>query len=63
MQDQFNLYFAMELIPCGELWHKLMDENKCQVGLFESQARFYAAEIVNGKGEKAASHLFTDLVR
>ena len=46
-QDQFNLYFGLELLPCGELWHKLMDKNKCQVGLFESQTRFYTAEIIN----------------
>ena len=49
-QDQFNLYFATELLPCGELWHKLMADKAhegCQVGVAVSQARFYAAEIVN----------------
>ena len=51
-QDQYNLYFATELLPCGELWHKLMDGDfeGCQVGLAVSQARFYAAEIVNALG-------------
>jgi 3-phosphoinositide dependent protein kinase-1 len=47
-QDKFNLYFAVELLPCGELWHKLMDRgNNAQVGLFASQTCFYAGEIVN----------------
>lgn len=48
-QDQYNLYFATELLPCGELWHKLMDEEfeGCQVGVALSQARFYTAEVVN----------------
>jgi 3-phosphoinositide dependent protein kinase-1 len=48
-QDQYNLYFATELLPCGELWHKLMDNEfeGCQVGVALSQARFYTAEMVN----------------
>jgi serine/threonine protein kinase len=47
-QDRAALYFATELVACGELWHKLMDEKSdSQVGLPMSQARFYAAEIVN----------------
>jgi serine/threonine protein kinase len=51
-QDQYNLYFATELLPCGELWHKLMDEEfeGCQVGVAVSQARFYAAEVINALG-------------
>jgi 3-phosphoinositide dependent protein kinase-1 len=51
-QDQFNLYFATELLPCGELWHKLMDDEfeGCQVGVAVSQARFYTAEMINALG-------------
>ena len=56
-QDQFNLYFATELLPCGELWHKLMDDEYegCQVGVPLSQARFYAAEALNALAYLRAS--------
>merc|ERR1711871_1568094 len=47
-QDQLHLYFATELFPCGELWHRLINnETDSQVGLPLSQVVFYAAEIVN----------------
>lgn len=52
-QDYGSLYFQMEYLPGGELWHSLqetLDESSKteQIGTHWSLIRFYVAEILNG---------------
>lgn len=44
-QDTTCLYFLMEDLKGGELWDRLMFNEKC-IGCDESQSRFWAADLI-----------------
>ena len=42
--DYYSMYFLLDFVEGGELWRKLIVDG-LQVGLFESRARFYMAQL------------------